>query len=174
MFSHYLTYLLEKLRFLKVVIARFFIILFTKRKKIEELYINYETEHIFDNSYIIINYRFRNAIYYRFGNHITLEKQIKIFDIKNFDKEFNLTVYGFFDTMVIQLKFEPQLTLNTDSFKTEFSNLNLKLQEQTLPKLIHPAIYCKIDKPIINTQKIKMQNKPITILHKTFNQNDFI
>ena len=116
MFSHYLTHLLKKLQFLKIVIARFFIILFRRRKKIEELYINYDTQNLFDNGLIIIKYRFRNAIYYRFGNHITLEKQIKIFDLKNFDKK------------IIKLKFQPLLTLNEDNFKTSFSNLNSSLK----------------------------------------------
>ena len=174
MYSHYLTYLLKKIQFIKVVIARFLIILFRRRKRIEELYINYVTEHIFANSYIIINYRFRNAIFYRFGNHKTLEKQIKIFNLTNFDNEFDFVVYGLFQKRKYKLKFEPQLTLNTENFKTKFSNLNLKLQERTIPKLVHPNIYSVIDKPIINTPKIKIQNKPITISHKTFNQTDFI
>ena len=174
MLSHYLTYLLKKLQFLKIVIARFFIILFRRRKKIEELYINYDAQHLFENGLIVIKYRFRNAIYYRFGNHTTLEKQIKIFDLKNFDHEFDFVVYGLFQKRKYKLKFEPQLTLNADNFKTKFSNLSLKRIEQSIPKLSHPPIYCNIDKPIIKTAKIKIQNKEITISHKTFNQTDFI
>ena len=76
--------------------------------------------------------------------------------------------------MVIQLKFEPQLTLNTENFKTKFSNLNLKLHEQTIPKLSHPNIYTTIDKPIIKTSKIKIHNTQIKFSHKPFNQTDFI
>lgn len=174
MFSHYLTYLLEKLLFIKVIIARFFIILFRRRKRIEEIYLNYETKHIFDNSYIIINYRFKNTLWYRFGKHITLEKQIKIFDLKNFDKEFDFVVYGFFRSKTYKLKFEPQLTLNNSSFKTTFSNLNLKLEERTIPKLSHTNIYFDIKKPIVNTPKIKINQPTIKISNTNFNQNEFI
>ena len=73
----------KKLHFLKVVIARFFTILFRRRKGIELLLLDYAEEHIFEKSYLVINYRFRNAIYYKFGNLKTLVKQIKIFDLQN-------------------------------------------------------------------------------------------
>jgi hypothetical protein len=156
------------------VIARFFIILFRPRKRIEETYLNYSTEHLFDNSYIIINYRFKNALWYRFGKHITLEKQIKIFNLKNFDKEFDFVVYGFFGSMRYKLKFEPQLTLDSSSFKTAFSYLNLKLEERTIPVLTHSLIKCEINKPNIKIPEIKINQPKIEILKITFNQNEFI
>ncbi|WP_431496961.1 hypothetical protein [Flavobacterium sp.] len=169
-----MSYLLEALNFFKVLIARSFVILFRKERKIEVFKLEYTTEHIFDNSYVIINYSFRNAIYYRFGSHITLEKHSKIFNLKKFEKEFDFIVYGLFQKRKYKLKFEPQLTLNSNSFKTNFSNLNLKLNPQLLPKLTHPAIQVNFDKPIVNICKVKVQDKPMAIFHKTFNQNDFI
>lgn len=167
MFSQYLKYLLEKLRFLQVVISCFLIILFRKRREVELLYLNYDKEHLFETSYIVINYRFRNAIYYRFGKHITLEKKIKIFNIKNFENEFDILVYGFFQKKTYRIQFEPKLALNTDTFKAAISNLTVKLIEQELPKLAHPKIYSNIKQPIIRTKKIKIRTN-------SFNQNEFI
>jgi hypothetical protein len=172
--SQYLTYLLEKLHFFKVVIIRFLIILFRRKKGIEQLYLNYSTKHIFDNSYIIINYRFRNAIYYRFGKYKTLEKQIKIFDLKNIERESDFVVYGLFRKKIYKLKFEPQLSLDNSNFKAIFSNLNLKLEEKTIPKLTHPDIYCDIKKPIVSIPNIEINHRPLTISNTTFNQTDFI
>jgi hypothetical protein len=174
MFSNYFSYLLEKLRFLKVVITRFLIILFRRKKGIELLRLDYYTGHLFDNSFIVINYRFRNAIYYRFGNHKTLEKQIKIFNIKNFKNEFDLIVYGFFRKKTYKIQFEPQLTLNSNSFKTTFSNLTLNLKEQNIPKLTHSSIYLDIEKPNIMSQKIKISNYSLQMKTNSFNQNEFI
>lgn len=174
MFSHYLTILLIKLQFIQVVTARFFIILFRKRRAIELLQLDYETEHLFDNSLIVINYRFRNAIYYRFGKHKTLEKQVKIFNLKNFENEFDLFVYGFFRKTKYRIQVEPQLTLNNDSFKTIISNLSIKLIEQNVPKLTQPSIYFHIEKPNIKFQKIKITNKTLQIKTNSFNQNEFI
>lgn len=174
MFSHYLNYLLEKLRFLKVVLTRFLIILFRKSKGIELLLLEYDTEHLFDNSFIVINYRFRNVIYYRFGNHITLEKQIKIFNIENFKNEFDLIVYGFLRKKTYKIQFEPQLTLNSNSFKTNIFNLTLNLKEQNVPKLTNPSIYLDLKKPNIRAQKVKITNQLLQIKTNSFNQNEFI
>jgi len=154
--------------------ARFFVILFRKRRNIELLHLDYDTKHLFDNSFIVINYRFRNAIYYRFGKHKTLEKQIKIFNIKTFDNEFDLIVYGFYRKKIYKIQFEPQLTLNNTSFKTTISNLTLKLKEQNVPKLAHPSIYLDIEKPNIMSQKIKISNHSLQIITNSFNQNEFI
>lgn len=174
MFSHYLKYLLEKLHFLKFVIARFLIILFRKKKEIELLYLEYNTEHLFDNSFIIINYQFKNAIYYKFGNYKTLEKEIKIFNLKNLDEEFNLTVYGFFRKSTYQLKFEAKLTLESEKFKASSSNFKLKLEKQCFPNLSHPLFCFTLNNPNVKSSKVKSLNKNITIKTNSFNQNEFI
>ncbi len=174
MFSHYLTYLFEKLRFLKVVIARFLIILFRRKKEIELLRLEYDRKHLFDNSFIIINYRFRNAIYYQFGNHKTLEKEIKIFNLKNFENEFELTVYGFFIKKTYKLKFEPKLTLETSNFKTNFSNLKNDIEFQTIPNLSTPNFKIELVKIEIKPSKLKITPNKLVLKHNPFNQNDFI
>ncbi|HLO73044.1 MAG TPA: hypothetical protein VK164_03830 [Flavobacterium sp.] len=174
MISNYLLIILEKLHFLKVVIARFFSIFFRKRKGIELLLFEYNTEYLFDNSFIIINYRFRNAIYYKFGNHKTFEKQIKIFNLKNFDSEFQLTVYGFFRKKIYVLKFEPKHKLESEKFKTSLSNFIIKFEEQNIPKLSHPFFYLEMDKSIVKSPKTGIANKQIITKTNSFNQNEFI
>lgn len=174
MFSKYLKYLLKSLQFAFIVIVRFLKILFRWQKRIELLYLNYNNQNLFDKSYIVINYRFRNVLWYRFGKHKTLEKKIKIFDLTNFDKEFDLIVYGFFQKKVYSLKFEPKLKLDNSSFKTSFSNLSLKLLDQSIPKLAHTGIHLKIDKPIIKNPKIVIKQTIIRVKTNTYNQNEFI
>ncbi len=174
MFTNQLTYLLEKFHFKLVVIARFFKILFRRNKDIIEIFLNYETEHLFDNSYLVINYRFRNALYYQFDATKTLEKHIKIFDLKNCDKEMDFIVYGLFNKIPYKLKFESQRTLENSSFKTSFSNLNIKLYERTIPKLIHSKVNCHIKTPFITTSRIKINQPSIKISKTNFNQNEFV
>lgn len=167
MFSQYFKYLLHELQFVFIVIVRFIKILFRWRKKIQLLHLDYETEHLFQNSFILINYRFKNALWYRFGKHKTLEKQIKIFNLKNLESGFDLIVYGFFQKKVYNLKFAPQLRLENSNFKTSFSNLTLKLEEKVLLKPKHSNIYCSIPKPIISNQNIEIKID-------VYNQNEFI
>jgi hypothetical protein len=174
LFSHYFTYLFKKLHFVLIIGLRFFKILFRKRKKIELLKLEYNTEYIFENSLIVINYRFRNGICYQFGTHKTLEKQIKIFDLKNFDQEFELIVYGFFQKKTYYLKFDPQLKISNGNFKTSFTNLALSLKELNLPKLQHPQINTNSRKPCIKNAQVNVTTNPIIIKRNTYNQNEFI
>lgn len=174
MFSHYIRLLLEKLYFLKVIITRFFIILIRRRKEIELFQLDYVNEYIFERSYIVINYRFRNAIFYRFGKQKTLQKQIKIFDLQNFENEFDFVVYGFFQKKKYKLKFEPKLKLNSSNFKTIASNLSLRLEEKSIPKLTSSLFFCDIKKPIVITSEVELNQSIIKISNTIFNQTDYI
>ena len=88
-------------------------------------------------------------------------------NIKNFENEFDLVVFGFFQKKKYRIRFEPKLALNTDTFKAKISNLTVKLIEQKLPKLARPKIYSNIKQPIIKTKKIKINNN-------SYNQNEYI
>ena len=174
MFSHYLKYIIQNLHFASVVITRFFKVLFRRRKGIQLLYLDYAAEHLFDNSNILINYRFANALYYKFGNHKTLEKQLKIFNLKNFEKEFDLIVYGFFRKKIYRLKFEPQLQFDNANFKTSFRNLNLKLREQPVIVPKKGFIRLNIKKPLTEIPEIQIQRRQIRLKTNNYNQNEYI
>ena len=174
MLTLYITYFFNKINFYKFVLVRFFIILFRKNKKLLLLHLDYENNHLFENSYVVVNYRFRNALYYKFGNHKTLEKQIKIFNLKNFENEFDLIVYGFFRKKRYKLKFEPNLKLNTADFKTSISNITIQLEEKNMLNLSLSSLNLEIKKPNIKHKKISITNRIINIKNKPFNQNEFI
>lgn len=174
MFSYYIRLLLKKMHFLKVIITRFFIILIRRKKEIELLQLDYVSEHIFERSYIIINYRFRNAIFYRFGKQKTLQKQIKIFDLQNFENEFDFVVYGFFQKKKYKLKFEPNLKLINSNFKTSFSNLTLKLDEKSIPKLVPTIFIYNLKKTKVITSEIELNQIRIKTKKTIYNQTDYI
>ena len=174
MISQYFISFFHKLKFLYQVIIKAIIIFFRKNREIELLKLEYSGKNIFDNSLIIINYRFRNAIYYSFGNHKTLEKKIKIFNLKNFEKEFELTVYGFFRKKSYKLKFEPKLALETSNFKADFSNLKNDFEFKTIPNLSTQPFKIDLNEIQIKPNKLKITHNKLILKHETFNQNDFI
>lgn len=174
MISHYFTVLFKKMQFLKIVLTRFFIILFRRAKEIQLLQLDYDTQNLFESSFIVVNYRFRNAIWYSFGSHKTVEKQIKIFNLKNFDKEFDLVVYGFFQKKTYKLKFARQLTLNTSNFKTKFQNLTNDIEVQQIETFQNLEFYYESNQTTVKIPKIKTTTNPITIKPNSFNQNEFI
>jgi len=171
---NYILKLFKKLKFCLAIMGRAFIILFRRKQGIQLLHLDYGDRHLFENSYIIIRYRFRNALWYRFGGHKTLEKEIKIFNLKNFEKEFDFVVYGLFRKKTYKLKFQPELSLNTQSFKTHFQKILVDLEFKSVPNLVFPVFICELPTPEVKIPKIKFAGEKITIQNNTYNQTDFI
>ncbi|ABQ07847.1 hypothetical protein SAMN05444146_2617 [Flavobacterium johnsoniae] len=174
MLSQYLKYLFKEITFTKIVLVRFFIVLFKRNKNIELLKLNYGTNYLFKNSFIIIEYDFNNALWYSFNNKKTLEKSIKIFNLENISPNMDIIVHGFFRKKKYSLTFEPSLKIENQSFKTNFSNLSLNLKHNQIPQLTHPSIEISISKPEIKTSKVSIKNQAVNFNHNTYNQNEFI
>lgn len=174
MFSHNLKYLLKKGLFIKTILFRFLIILFKRNKDIELIKLNCETNYLFKNSFVIINYQFDNALWYSFNNKKTLEKNIKIFNLENIPPSMNIIIHGFFRKKKYSLNFEPSLKIENQNFKTIFLNLSLNLNENSIPQLTHYIIETSISKPGIETSKITIKKHSFNIKHNNYNQNEFI
>lgn len=174
MFSHQLKYLIRQGAFTKTVLVRFLIILFKRNKNIELLKLNYNTNHLFKNSFIKIEYHFKNALWYSFDDKKTLEKNIKIFNLENTNSNINLVVFGFFRKKKYSLKFEPTLKIENQNFKTNFSNLSLNLEKSSIPKLAPLLVEVSIAKPLLKNSKIRTTNQTFYIKHNNYNQNEFI
>lgn len=174
MISKIIKYLTHSFKFLGIIILRFLKILFRERKNIEVIYLNYSDNHLFESSYIILNYHFKNAIWFRFGKHKTTDKHIKIFNLKNFEKEFDLVVYGFFRKKVFRLKFEPQQTLLSDKFKTQFNHLDNDLVFKSMPNINTPRIVLATKQIKASIQNKKLQHQKIELQINKYNQTDFI
>jgi hypothetical protein len=162
------------LRFFGIILVRFTKILFRRRKNIEIIYLNYSDKHLFESSYIILNYHFKNAIWYRFGKYRTTEKHIKIFNLVNFDKEFDLVVIGFFRKKVFRLKFEPSQTLVTENFKTEFQHLNNAFELKPTPDFYRLPLSIMLNEIKSSNSPIRMQKNKIELQTNKYNQTDFI
>lgn len=174
MFSDQLKYLIKQGAFAKIVLVRFLIIIFKRNKNIELIKLNYNSNHIFKNSFIIIEYHFNNALWYSFDNKKTLERSIKIFNLENINSNVNLVVYGFFRKKKYSLKFDPMLKFQNQNFKTNFSNLSLNLEKNIIPKLGPSLIEVSISKPPIKKSKIIISKQTFDIKHNNYNQNEFI
>lgn len=174
MFSDQLKFLIKQGAFAKIVLVRFLIIIFKRNKNIQLIKLNYNTNHLFKNSFIIIEYQFNNALWYSFDNKKTLEKSIKIFNLENIDSNLNLVVYGFFQKKKYILKFDSTLKIENQNFKTNFSNLSLNLEKNSIPKLTPSLVEISISEPPLKKSKIKITNQTFDVTHNNYNQNEFI
>lgn len=168
-FSDYIKPIAKKIQFLLIVCGRFFIILFRWRKGIKLLRLDYATKYQFASSYLIIRYRFRNALWYNFKNiNKTTEKHIIVLNLKNVPEiPIELTAYGFFRSKTFHISVTPESTLQNNSFKTAIKRIN-----ET--EIYSKPIILKNTKPTPTPSKIKLNLSEIQIKQPSYNQTDFL
>lgn len=144
-------------------------ILFRRRKGVKFLQLDYSRKYLFDKSYLVISYKFKNALWYNFKNLMkTTVKQTVVFDLNNIGtNNITLIVYGFFQKKIYHINVMPEKVLDTKSFKTIILGIN---QQTTF------AASIKLDRKstLINIQKRNVVKVKMEFNHSSYNQTDFI
>lgn len=124
-FSDLFKPLTQKARFLSIVITRFIRLLFSSKKRLELIDIHYTHKYLFHNSYLIINFHFKHAIWYRLKNIGATEKSPFIFSADRIKSDTVILIaYGFFQKKSIQLSFRPENILVSGRFRTKVERIN--------------------------------------------------
>lgn len=174
MINNSINIIINSIKLYLEIALRFLLILFRNEKHLKELYFDSGNEPLFEDGLLIIKYRFKNAIYYKVNNKITLENRFKIFNVKNINSEIHFIVYGWFDRKHYIVEIKPTKSLNNESFKTHFSNLNISLTVTDILKLVNNEIHITTKNVAIETSKVLIPNKKIQIKTNSFTQNDFL
>lgn len=111
--------------FVANVAARFFKILFRSDKKIRLIYSNYSNKHFLGDKFIVLNYRFRNALWYKIEDATTDKRQFVI-EKPDASRRMMLTVYGFFKKKTFALNFEEANFLENNNFCVEIKKTSLQ------------------------------------------------
>jgi len=174
-FSDYFKPVFATLKFAISVATKFLIIVFRRRKGIKLLELDYSKKYLFDKSYLIINYKFKNALWYDFKNlKKTTNKQAVIFNLQNLSSNrITLIVHGFFQEKVYYINIEPEKILETKSFKLNISGFQ--------KKIFAPRINFSTKNPLIKLERFKILEKGLKIFrkeiklnHSLYNQTDFL
>lgn len=104
--------------FVANVAARFFKILFRSDKKIRLIYSNYTNKHFLGDKFVVLNYRFRNALWYKIENATTDKRQFVI-EKPEASQKMILIVYGFFKKKIYTLNFQDSEVIDSNSFCIE-------------------------------------------------------
>jgi hypothetical protein len=164
------------LKFAIIIIVKFLIILFRSRKGIKLLELDYSKKYLFDKSYLIVSYKFKNALWYDFKNlKQTTNSQKVIFNLQNLkSNKITLIVHGFFQKKFYYINIEPEKILETKSFRTKIFVFDEKIS-------FTPEINFSIKEPLITLtritipkKKLKIFNKEIKINHSFYTQTDFL
>ncbi len=167
-FSNYFKSLGLTIKFIAIVIGRFFRILFRRRKKLKELKFEYSTKYLFKESYLVLEHQFKNALWYKFkGLKSTTSKQTAVFNLAKIKEPIILIVYGFFQKKSYEISVFPEKYIESKSFHISVQNIDEKINFiPSFKILIHqPSVYI----PMIIHTKSK-----IVIHHSPYNQNDYI
>jgi hypothetical protein len=104
--------------FVANVATRIIKIFFRTDKTIRLIYSNYSNKHFFGDKFIILDYRFRNALWYKVGDKIT-EKRHFLLEKPEMPQKIVLTVYGFFRKKMYLLDFSAADYIDSSTFCVE-------------------------------------------------------
>lgn len=166
--------LFVKFQVLKV--TRMLTILFNRRKKLEKISFGYYQKWHFDNAYLFVDFKFKNAVWIRIGNFKSYDfsKQI-ILDLENIQTETVLfEVFGFFQKQVYEIKLNNETRINTQPFKTKIDIINVVelIQQKTRTRI--PKIGLQIADPSFVFEKISVKQQNIQINYNPFKIQDYI
>lgn len=114
-----------KYEFVANVTARFFKILFRSDRSIRLIYSSYSNKHFFGDKFLVLDYRFRNALWYKIGDAIT-EKRHFLLEKPEATKKIILTVYGLFKKKMYLLDFSESGYVDSSTFCTELKKSSLQ------------------------------------------------
>jgi hypothetical protein len=169
LFSEYFKPIANKIKFVVIVIGRFLKIILRRRKRIELLQLDYSKKYLFDKSFLIIQYRFKNVLWYNFKDlKTTTEKKSIVLNLANINSTtIVFIVHGFLQKKMYHLTVQPDNILVTNSFQTTLSNFNNQINFSPSLKLI-------AQKPVVNISNIDIKKNPLIINHSPYYQTDFI
>ena len=156
----------------KIIIGgRLFALLFKRRNKLEKISFGYYQKWQFDNAYLFLDFKFKNAVWFRIGkfSSYNFSKQV-ILDLENIHSDkINFEVFGFFQRQVFDIKINKNVQFNTQSFKTQFDNMGIILPQKKIvtrtPKIgLHiPNLNSTIETISVKQQNIELDYKPFKI-----------
>ncbi len=163
-----------RLQLLKI--GRLLTILFKRRKKLEKISFDYYKNWHFDNAYLVVDFKFKNAVWFRIGKFKSFDfsKPI-ILNLENIQSDtINFEVFGFFQKQVYEIDLNRENQINTQPFKTKIDNINtFELIPQKARTQI-PKIGLHIADPTFAFEKITIKPQNIQLDYKPFKIQDYI
>lgn len=167
---------LKNIQYYFLKVSRLFCILFKRRKRIEKITFGYYQNWQFENAYLVVDFKFKNAVWFRIGNFKSYDfsKQI-VLDLENIHTDtINFEVFGFFQKRVYEISLNKEAQINTQSFKTVIHNINTVELAQQMTKIRTPEIVLSISNPTFAFEKISMNPTNIQFEYNPFKIQDYI
>ena len=157
-------------------ISKWFGILFKKNRKLKNISLDYYKNWHLDNSYLIVDLKFKNAIYFKVGKIKSFDFSIPlILNLQNLQtKSIKVEVFGFLQKQVYEIELNKEIKLETKSFKTKFENLSLIEIPRNKAKLKIANFWLSLGKTKVRIQSVSVNTNNITIKSNKFKIQEYI
>lgn len=175
-FFDLLKQLISFLKFHFVRIGKWFIILFKKNRRLKKLSFDYYKNWHSDISYLVVDFKFRNAIYFKVGDTRSFDFTKPL--ILNLQKlktdNIKVEVFGFLQKQVFIIELNKELQLNSKPFRTAIENISPVEITRQKTKVKIPNLWFAEGKPKITIQSVSFKSKHIAIKYNEFKIQEFL
>ena len=160
----------KSLRFHFEKFLKWLSVLFSQNRQLKKITFGYFRNWQFDNSYLLIDFQFENAIWFEVCGikSVDFSKPI-VLNLENIKTDkIDFTVYGFSEKQTYEITPNNVSRVATKEFKTTIKNISsIQIQEQqTLVSV--PKFDFLSPKPQIKSQEISVTKTEIAIFHQPF------
>ena len=168
--------LIAFLKFHFVRIGKWFAILFRRNRKLKKISFDYYKNWHSDNSYLVVDFKFRNAIFFKVGNTKSFDfTKLLILNLQKLNADsIKIEVFGFFqkDTFIIDLNKEIQL--NSKPFRTVIENISpVEITGQKI-RTKKTKLWMTRDKIKVANKSVSINTPQIAIKYNNFNNQDLL
>lgn len=157
-------------------IFKWLALFFKKNKNIQKQTFDYFKCWHAENSYLIVHLNFKNAIYFKIGNHrfFELQKPI-ILDLEKLEtKEVQIEIFGFRQSKVYTIDIKKEIQLSPEPFYTKIKNIStFKIDQQNMDILI-PRFRISRVNPRFKSHDVYIKTNQIQIVFDNFKIQELI
>jgi hypothetical protein len=166
--------ILNFLKFYSFVLYRLIVLVFKKNRTLSKFHFEYIPSPHSEDDFLILNFKFKNALFYKINETRYLYDGCKIIFLKKHNYKISFEAIGYQGTYKENFFIEPTIKTNFSKLKTKSQNLNLDYKTQEKINTINlKKTTCLI--PIeFNQNNVQIKKETTTIKFKTFNQNDYL
>ena len=164
------------LKFHFVRIRKCFAILFKKNRRLKKLSFDYYKNWHSDNSYLVVDFKFRNAIYFKVGDTKSFDFGIPL--ILNLQKintdNIKVEVFGLLQKQIFIIELNKEFQLNSKPFRTAIENISPFEITRQKTRIKIPNLWFAFGKPKVTIPNISIKSKHIAIKSNEFKIQEFL
>lgn len=159
-----------------VRIGKWLVILFKKNRRLEKLTFDYYKNWHADNSYLIVDLKFKNAFYFKIGNFKSFDFEKPL--ILNLQKvkadNIKLEIFGFRQKQIFVIDLNKEIQLNSKPFKTTIESISSITITQQKTNIKIANLWFTESKPKVSNQNVSVNSNPIKIKSSKFKIQEYL